>query len=157
MEAEINSIRHNPLLERNEIEVNLEHEGESTPSKEDVKDRIAAEEDIDPEEIEVVNVKSAFGRQKSTAYLKVFETLDLEDYGEEVEETPVEREEETEEAGETEDSESTGYEETVSGTINEAKDQLQSMDKPDYEAALQAEKSNKNRTTLIDWLESKKE
>lgn len=157
MEAKISSIRFNPLLDRNEIEVDVEHEGEPTPSKEDVKDRIAAEEDIDPEEIEVVNVKSAFGRQTSKAYLKVFEKLDLEEYQDKVEEAPVEPEEESDSGSSSESGSSGDYEEIVSGTINEAKDQLNEMDEPDFEAALEAEKSNKNRTTLVDWLESKKE
>lgn len=158
MEAKIDSIRLNPLLDRNEIEVDVEHEGEPTPSKEDVKSRIAAEEDIDPEEIEVVNVISAFGRQRSKAYLKVFEKMDPEEYEDELEESAPAPEEKEDDADEdTGPAEPTGYEDIVSGTINEAKDKLNDMDEPDYEAALEAEKSNKNRTTLIDWLESRKE
>jgi large subunit ribosomal protein L24 len=75
-----------------------------------------------------------------------------------------EDEESEEETEEVEDSEDTAdseteadYEEVVSGTIGDGKDELQSMEDPDYEAALEAEKDNKNRTTFVDWLESKAE
>jgi large subunit ribosomal protein L24 len=76
-------------------------------------------------------------------------------------------EEETEEAEEPEEPEDTEEEETettgadyddiVGGTISDAKDELNDMENPDYEAALEAEKNNKNRTTFIDWLENKTE
>ncbi|MFB6292135.1 MAG: hypothetical protein ABEI58_01940, partial [Candidatus Nanohaloarchaea archaeon] len=49
------------------------------------------------------------------------------------------------------------YEDIVSGTISDAKDALEELDEPDYEAALKAEKDNKNRTTFIDWLETRVE
>ncbi len=47
------------------------------------------------------------------------------------------------------------YEEIVSGTIGDAKEQIEDLDNPDFEAILEAEKSNKNRTTFVDWLEAK--
>ncbi len=183
METEIASIRDNPLLDRREIEVEIDHEGEPTPSREDIKSRIAAEEDLDPEKIEVEGIYTGFGNQRSVATLKVFQGMELEDYEDEVRETEdmveevgleeeeeyVETEEveepEEDEAGESEEEE-TGeesedisteldYDEIVSGTISDAKDELEALDDPDYEAALEAEKAGKNRTTFIDWLESR--
>ncbi|MFB6147820.1 MAG: 50S ribosomal protein L24 [Candidatus Nanohaloarchaea archaeon] len=73
-----------------------------------------------------------------------------EETGEVEEPEEVEEEEETEEA-------SADYGEIVSGTISDAKEQLQELEGVDYEAALEAEKENKNRTTFIDWLESQAE
>ncbi len=84
---------------------------------------------------------------------KVFEkgdhdTEESEETSEEVEEEEVEEE--------TEDTEA-DYEEIVSGTISDAKDALNELENPDYAAALEAEKSNKDRKTLTQWLENKKE
>jgi len=69
---------------------------------------------------------------------------------EELEET--EDEEETEE-----ESESSDYDEIVGGTIGDAKDSINEMESPDFDALIEAEKSNKDRKTMIDWLESQKE
>lgn len=75
---------------------------------------------------------------------------------EEDEESEAEESEEVEE--ETDDSASEAdYDEVVGGTIGDGKDELQSMENPDYEAALEAEKEGKNRTTFVDWLESRVE
>jgi ribosomal protein L31E len=46
------------------------------------------------------------------------------------------------------------YSEVVSGTIGEAKDAINEMASPDYEALLEAEKNGKDRKTLKDWIEA---
>lgn len=145
MEAEITSVKENPLLGRRDVQVNLEHEAEATPSKEDVQSRIAAEHGLDKEEIKVENVYTGYGRNQSTAYLKITQEFE---YDEELEEETIEEDEET--AAVTAE-----YNDIVSGTITDAKNQLKEMDSPDFKAALEAEKDNKNRTTLVDWLESR--
>ncbi len=168
METQIASIRDNPLLNRTEIEVEIEHAGEATPSREDVKSRIAAEEDLDPEKIEVESIYTGFGGQESVATLKVFQEMELEEYEEElrntedvVEEVGIEEAESQEEeepegtVEEAEEGSEVDYDEIVSGTISDAKDELEGLEDPDYEAALKAEKAGKNRTTFIDWLESR--
>jgi len=43
METTITSVRENPLLDRREVELEVDHEGESTPAQEDIKERLAAE------------------------------------------------------------------------------------------------------------------
>ncbi len=82
----------------------------------------------------------------------------------ETEDEDVEEAEEEEETGdeeETKDEDETSsgadYEDIVDNTISDAKDALEELDEPDYEAALEAEKDNKNRTTFIDWLETRVE
>lgn len=151
METTITSVRENPLLDRREVELEVDHEGEATPSEEDVKDRIAAENNLDTDKIEVESVYTGYGRNQSRISLKIYQDFE---YDEELERTPEEDQtpEQQEETVVTEE-----YEEIVSGTITDAKDALNDMDEPDYEAALQAEKDNKNRTTLVDWLESQAE
>lgn len=144
METEIVSVRENPLLERRKVEVEVNHEGEPTPSEEDVKSRIAAENNLETDEVEILSIYTGYGSNVSKATLNIYDEFE---YGEELEEDPAEEQgEEVEVTAE--------YEEIVSGTITDAKSALKEMDNPDYDAALKAEKENKNRTTLIDWLES---
>ncbi|PSG99477.1 MAG: hypothetical protein BRC29_05155 [Nanohaloarchaea archaeon SW_7_43_1] len=148
MEAQIASVRENPLLDRREIEVKLDHGGESTPSTEDIKSRVAAENDLDTEKIEVQKVYTGNGENTSVSRLKIYEEFE---YNEELEENPEEEQTADEKVEETEVTEE--YENIVSGTITEAKDALGDMEETDYEAALQAEKDNKDRKTLKEWLE----
>ncbi|MFB6217482.1 MAG: 30S ribosomal protein S3, partial [Candidatus Aenigmatarchaeota archaeon] len=96
-------------------------------------DRAAEETGVELEDITVEEIRDAF------------EEREEEETGSEAEENESE-EPETSEAD---------YEEIVSGTISDAKDALEELDSPDYAAALEAEKDNKNRTTFIDWLESR--
>jgi len=148
METTITSVRENSLLDRREVELEVDHEGESTPAEEDIKDRLAAENNLDLEKIEIDSVYTGYGSNKSRVSLKVYEEFE---YDEELERNP-EEEQGTEQQEETTEA-TAEYEEIVSGTITDAKDALKDMDEPDYEAALAAEKDNKNRTTLVDWLE----
>jgi len=141
MEAQITTVKENPLLDRREAKVNLTHEGEETPSKEDVKNRVAAENGLDEEEITVETVYTGFGKNNSEATLKIFQEFE---YDEELEQETIEEEIEV-----TQD-----YKDAVSGTITEAKETLQGMDEVDWKAAVEAEKQDKNRTTLIDWLQN---
>jgi len=77
--------------------------------------------------------------------------------GEEVEEPESEPEDETEEQEEEKVDEETevDYEGIVSGTVSDAKEQLQELDDPDYEAALEAEENGKDRKTLKEWIKSR--
>jgi ribosomal protein S24E len=141
MEAQITAVKENPLLDRREVQVQVDHEGEGTPSEEDVKSRVAAENGLDEEEVEVDSIYTGFGKNISKAYLKVFEEFE---YDEELQEETIDEEVEVTEE----------LKDAVSGTITEAKDTLQAMESVDWKAAIEAEKDNKNRTTLIDWLEN---
>ncbi|MFB6182560.1 MAG: hypothetical protein ABEI78_00705 [Candidatus Nanohaloarchaea archaeon] len=138
METKITDVRENPLMDRKEIEIKLEHLNEATPSKEDVKNRIAAEKDIDESDIEVESVKTLFGENNSTAKLKVYSDFDYDE--EKYENKDIEVSEE--------------YTEIVNQTITEVKDQLSEIENPDYREAKKAEKQNKNRKTLIEWFEN---
>jgi len=146
MEAQIISVKENPLLDRREAEVQVKHEEEATPSKEDVADRIAAENGLNTDEIDVDHVYTGYGKQESKAILKIHQEFE---YDEDLEKDAIEDDEEVQVTQE--------YEEIVSGTITDAKNQLKDMEEPDFKAALEAEKENKNRTTLTDWLENQME
>jgi len=138
METTITSVRENPLLDRREVELEVDHEGESTPAQEDIKERLAAENNLDLEKIEVDSVYTGYGSNKSRVSLKVYEEFE---YDEELERNP--EEEQSPEQQEETTQATAEYEEIVSGTITDAKDALEDMDEPDYDAALAAEKEGK--------------
>jgi len=146
MNVEINSVRENPLLSRRHVEVNVEHDGEATPSREDIKNRFSAENAVDEEKVEVGSIKTGYGRNNSVTELKVYEDFDYSEDLEEDTSTTTETVEVTEE-----------HREIVSGTITDAKDAINDLEIPDYKALIEAEVENKNRTTLIDWLEGQME
>lgn len=119
----------------------------------------AAEEvGVDTDEISVDTIRNAFEEMDEE-----LEDVEIEDEEEsEKEDESDEEAEETEEEQESDDSAdeadsntSIDYEEIVSGTIGDAKDQLQEVSNPDWEAALEAEKDDKNRVTFTDWLETR--
>jgi len=141
MESQITTVKQNPLLDRREVKVTVNHEGEETPSKEDVKNRVAAENNLNEEEINVDSIYTGFGQNISKATLKIFQEFE---YDEELEQETIEEEVEV-----TQD-----YKDAVSGTITEAKETLQEMNETDWKQAIEAEKQDKNRTTLIDWLKN---
>lgn len=146
MEVEITTVKENPLMDRREVEATVNHENEATPSKEDVLSRLAADRGLNKDNVDVKHVYTGYGRQKSKAIIQINEEFE---YDEDLEEDTIEQETETEE----ESSSSAEYDDVVSGTITEAKEALSDMEEPDYQAAKEAEEANKNRTTLIDWLE----
>ena len=141
MEAQITAVKENPLLDRREVQVQVDHEGEETPSEEDIKSRVAAENGLDEDEVEVDSIYTGFGKNTSKAYLKIFEEFE---YDEELQQETIDEDVEVTEE----------LKDAVAGTITEAKETLQAMESVDWKAAIEAEKDNKNRTTLVDWLES---
>lgn len=61
--------------------------------------------------------------------------------------------EETQEEDETESEED--YSNLVAGTVSEAKENIEAVEDPDYEALLEAEESGKDRKTLKEFIEGK--
>ena len=143
MELEITTVKENPLMDRREVKATLNHEGDATPAAEDVLSRIAADKGLDKDNVEVNHVYTNYGDKKSVAHIQIYEEFE---YDEELEEETVEPVEE-------DDVDTSEYEDVVDGTITDAKEALNEMENPDFEAALQAEKDGKNRTTLVEWLE----
>ena len=133
MEIEVQTVEENPLMERKEVKTMVNHEGEATPTKEDVKSRFVADRGLSENQVTVLNVYGKYGRQSSQAEIYVEGEFD---YDEEVD-VPEE------------------YVEAVSGTITEAKEAIEEMEDPDLEKALQAEKQNKSRKTLVEWIEER--
>lgn len=73
MDIAIQDTRDNPLLEREEYELRIDHEGGATPSVSKVRKKFAAENDLDPKKIEVDHIYTRHGGNISTAFLKAYE------------------------------------------------------------------------------------
>jgi len=142
MEVQIKSVGENPLLNRRQVELKVQHGGESTPSREDIKSRFAAEKTLNKDVIEVGTINTGYGSNTSNTELKVYEEFEYSDN--------LEKTEQDQEASQVTEE----HRNIVSGTITDAKDEIGDIDSPDYSALIQAEKEDKNRTTFIDWLET---
>lgn len=134
MELQVRQTTENPVMNRYELEICLEHEGEATPSQDDVKSRLAAEENLDSGDINVRSINGRFGNQNSIADVHVngdaeFESLEAESPGRD-------------------------YTELLEDSVSEAKDALEELEDPDWDAVLKAEKEGKNRKTLKQWIEN---
>ncbi|ASJ08431.1 30S ribosomal protein S24 [Thermococcus siculi] len=74
MEIKVTEIKENKLLGRKEIYFDVIHEGEPTPSRADVKGKLVAMLDLDPETVVVQYIRSFFGSRVSKGYAKAYES-----------------------------------------------------------------------------------
>jgi small subunit ribosomal protein S3 len=109
-------------------------------------------EEVREADVSKAEVREAFEKGETET-----EAEEKEPEVEESEESESKADEETPEPDTEEAEEEVDYEEIVSGTISDAKDELDDLDSPDYGAALEAEEDNKDRKTFKQWLENKKE
>lgn len=120
--------------------------------REEVENRVGDTVSISPEVNRKIWENGAENPPKSLE-IEVEDTTDGKTVvlsGQEEDLEKVQEQETEEEAGEAED-----YSEIVSGTVSEAKNSIQDMENPDYEAVLEAEEEGKNRKTLKEWLEQR--
>jgi large subunit ribosomal protein L24 len=130
-------------------------------------------EDIDEIQVDEEEVEEVLEQDEENEMMKQMqgggatpdqEDIDTEDVDVEEELEPdTEEEESEEETSETEEEspveemEEDLAEDIVSGTISDAKEAIQDLESPDFEQLLQAEKANKDRKTMIEYLESQKD
>jgi len=73
MEIEVENTRENPLMGRERHSLRINHEGETTPSKDKIIKKYAAENDLDPEKMVVESINTAFGNGVSKTDIKVYD------------------------------------------------------------------------------------
>jgi small subunit ribosomal protein S24e len=73
MEINIINREKNTLLNREEIIVNIEHKGEATPKREELKKKIAAMIGKDEKLVIVEKILTEFGKNRSKAFIHVYE------------------------------------------------------------------------------------
>ncbi|MFP4169876.1 MAG: 30S ribosomal protein S24e [Methanomassiliicoccales archaeon] len=76
MNLEIDRKKENPLMERLEVDFTLDHVGEATPNRQSVKDQLASALNVEKERIVLDHVRSDFGRQISSGYAKVYDSVE---------------------------------------------------------------------------------
>lgn len=165
MKVDITQRRDNPMLNRREIEGKVDHKDEATPSAEALKELLGKELGTDKENMEIDKIFTLKGKQESKFWAKEIGVSEKK-----AEKSTEEKEYECEECGKTfdtkrglsihksqthEKTEEVDYEEILSGTIAEAKEEIEGMENPDWERLLKTEKENKDRKGMKEYLEKK--
>ncbi len=75
MEVYVESERYNPLLKRKEIHCRLSFEGR-TPSRREVRERIAGLMNAEIERIIIDYIKTEFGKTEAKCYVKIYDSVD---------------------------------------------------------------------------------
>jgi ribosomal protein S24E len=73
MEIKVKNESYNPLLKRKEITLEIEHKGEGTPQRFDIRKRMASRLNTKIDNLFVVSVDTSTGLQRSTCSLQVYD------------------------------------------------------------------------------------
>ena len=73
MEIKVSNELYNPLLKRKEITLEIEHTGEGTPQRFDIRKRMASKLSAKIENVFVVSLDTSTGLQRSTCALQVYD------------------------------------------------------------------------------------
>jgi ribosomal protein S24E len=73
MEIKVNNEFYNPLLKRKEISLEIEHMGEGTPERFDIRKRMASKLGTKIENVFVVDLRTSTGVQKTVCSLQVYD------------------------------------------------------------------------------------
>ncbi len=127
MELDVTGRERNELLDREDIELDITHNGEATPSENDVRSKLAAELDLDPKTIRVDHVYTATGQGSSRAEVTVYDEpvldeLPEEDGGDEESEEAESDDADTADTEEQEEAEADTEDETPDGEAAEAEE-----------------------------------
>jgi small subunit ribosomal protein S24e len=75
MDIKVLEEKKNPLLQRREVKFSVSH-NLGTPSRDDIKAKIAAYLNSKPELVIIDNMKSEFGKRETKGYAKIYETAE---------------------------------------------------------------------------------
>jgi small subunit ribosomal protein S24e len=73
MDIEITEQKKNPLLARTEVRFQLHHMGEKTPTRDAVREKLAAQLNSKKGNIVVDSMNSAFGKSSTRGYARVYD------------------------------------------------------------------------------------
>lgn len=183
MEIKVTEREENPLLDRVEINFKVDHTNAPTPPRSEVLDELSDEMGVHKGLVVIEKLATPHGRQVASGIARIYRSrsnleefepryllertgiLDIKVEEEAEIETgaEAEKEEEPEEAGKEEEEaeeeveeeeEEIDYESLSDETISDIKDKAKELEL-DYQKLLEAEKENKDRKTLKQWLENK--
>jgi len=75
MDIKVLEEKNNPLLQRREIQFSVSH-NLGTPSRDEIKGKIAAYLNSKPELVIIERMRSEFGKRETKGYAKIYETAD---------------------------------------------------------------------------------
>lgn len=75
MEVKVTEQKNNPLLQRREVKFNVSH-NQGTPSRDEIKAKLAAYLNSKPELIIIERMRSEFGKRETNGYAKIYETAE---------------------------------------------------------------------------------
>jgi small subunit ribosomal protein S24e len=73
MDLKLKQDTYNPLLKRKEVSVEVEHEGQGTPSRIDLRKAVASKFSTKPENVYVIGVETKTGTQNSLCQIEVYD------------------------------------------------------------------------------------
>jgi small subunit ribosomal protein S24e len=75
MEIKVLEEKNNPLLQRREIKFSVSH-NQGTPSRTEIKNKIAAYLNSKSELVIIERMRSQFGKRETRGYAKIYETVE---------------------------------------------------------------------------------
>ncbi|HUL62607.1 MAG TPA: 30S ribosomal protein S24e [Methanocella sp.] len=75
MEVKVLEEKNNPLLQRREIQFSVSH-NLGTPSRQEIKGKLAAYLNSKPELVIIERMKPEFGKRETRGYAKIYESMD---------------------------------------------------------------------------------
>ena len=73
MDLKVKQDTYNPLLKRKEVSVEVEHEGQGTPSRADLRKAVASKFSTKPENVYVIDVETKTGTQNAVCQIEVYD------------------------------------------------------------------------------------
>ena len=73
MDLKVRQDTYNPLLKRKEVSVEVEHEGQGTPSRIDLRKAVASKFSTKPENVYVIDVETKTGTQNAICQIEVYD------------------------------------------------------------------------------------
>lgn len=76
MKIEIEGKKENPLLERTEVNFSVEHEGASTPTRDEIRTQLAGTLGVKKDTVIIDRMNTEFGRHTTIGYAKVYNSVE---------------------------------------------------------------------------------
>lgn len=73
LDLKVKQDTYNPLLKRKEVSLEVEHEGQGTPSRVDLRKAVASKFSTKPENVYVIDVETKTGTQNALCEVEVYE------------------------------------------------------------------------------------
>ncbi len=76
MKIEIEGKKENPLLERTEVSLRVEHEGIGTPTRDEIRTQVAGMLEAKDGTVVIDKMDTEFGHQVTVVYAKVYDSVE---------------------------------------------------------------------------------